>query len=101
MKDNAIADALSRFPDKPTGGDPYPVWALRPKFRARAVDHCGAMDVDTMSDDEGVKAWCAHFRSPARPAFEGLLQSGYFWSFSRIDLIDLTLGCVIRSIKEE
>ena len=84
-----------------TEGDPYPCLELRPRLRAMVVDHCRAMDVGLMAGDAGLNAWCAHFRSPARSAFEGPLPRGNFWRFSRIDLTNLTLGRIVRSIEED
>ena len=100
-KDTAVADAVSRFLIEATGGKPYPGRELRPKFRAMVVDHWGPMDVDLMSDDRGVNAERAQFSSPAMSAFEGRLPSGQLWWFPHIDLIDLTLGRVIRAIKDD
>ena len=53
-----IAGDLSCFSIKASGGDPFPDRELRPKFRAMVVERCGPMDVDMMSDDKGLIAWC-------------------------------------------
>lgn len=100
-KENAAADALPRFSLKATGGDPYPDRALRPRLRAMVVDHCGAVDVDMMSGDRGLNAWCAQFTPPARSAFEGPLPGGQLWWFPRVDLIDLALDRIARLTKED
>ena len=89
-KENAVAEAPSRFPFKATGGDPYPDRELRTTSRAMVVDHCRGTDVDTMSGDKWINAWCGQFRSPARCAFGGPLPKGLLRLFPRIDLIDLT-----------
>ena len=68
-KGNAVADALSRFSIKASGGDPYPDRELRSRLRAMVVEHCGPMDVDMRSGAKGLNAWCARPRSPARSAF--------------------------------
>ena len=54
--DNAVVDASSRSSIRATRGDPCPVWELRPNFRVRGVDHCGAMAVNMISGDEEASA---------------------------------------------
>ena len=99
--DNTVADALSRFTVKASGGDPFSDRQLRPEFRATAGRHCGAMDVAVMSDDRCPDAWPDRFRSPARSAFEGPLPAGELWWFPFVDLIDVALGRIRTSIRDE
>ena len=59
------------------------------------------MDVNRLSDDEGLNARRDQSRPPARYAFEGPLPLGQSLRPPRIDLIDLALGRVTRSIRED
>ena len=100
-KDKTIAGALARFSIKSPGGDPSPDRELRPKFRAMPVRRCRSTDVDMTSDDRGLNACRDHFRSPAQSAFEGPLPPGRMWRPPRVDLIDVALGRIHRSIRGE
>ena len=100
-RDNTVPDALSRFSIKAPGGDPYPDRELGSRYRAIGAEHCGPMDVCMTSGDKGLNALCARPRSSASSAFEGPLPSGQLRRFPRIDIIDLTGGRVLGSIKEE
>ena len=100
-KGNTTADGLRRFPIRPPGSDPLPSRELRPKFRTLLAKHCWSMDVDMISGDEGRNPWRYHFGSPARPAFQGPLPPGRLRQFSRVDLIDMALGRIRRSVRED
>ena len=66
-----------------------------------AVEHCGPMDVGAMSDDKGPNDRRNRFPSPARSAFEGPFPPGKLRRFPRADLIDLALGRIRWSMREE
>lgn len=65
------------------------------------ANRCRPMDVDMMSDDKGLNAWCGRFRSPASSAFEGPLPPSQLRWFPRVDFIGLAFGHIRRSLSEE
>ena len=100
-KDNSVADALSRFSIRARGLDPYPERALRWKFRKEVEARCGPVDADMLASDDGHNAWGANFRSPSNSAWEGPLPSGQLWWFPRQEMVDLTIGRILASLRED
>ena len=99
-KDNAAADALSRFSIRVRGLGPFPERELRWSFRREVQRRCGAIDVDMLASDDGHNAWAANYRSPARSAFEGPLPDGQLWRFPRAEMAELVLARIAASMRE-
>ena len=89
--DNAVADALSRFSLKASGGDQFPDREPRPKFRAVVTRHWVPTDVGMMSDAKGFNA---------RSAFEGPSPRSQLLWFPRVDLIDMASDRFRMSMRE-
>ena len=98
--DNSLAGALSRFPIKVRGLDPYPERAPRRRYRKEVVLRRGTADADVMASDDGRNAWAPVYRSPSNSALEGPLPWGRLWWFPRYDMVDLVANRILASIKE-